>query len=188
MIEHPSSFLKSVATLSVALTWWMLCLTPSTGIGQTVTQPQPPRIAQPDQPRVSPVSPATGSSSTALLQGGATQSSHPAAGVFESVHRGLTTGDVAAFALFLAPQVYISLRTGEHGYFSANQATALLEYFLRTRKVTGLVFSTIGENATIPYATGSATLLYRGNRQIVQVYVAASRTGGQWFITQLNIY
>jgi hypothetical protein len=95
---------------------------------------------------------------------------------------------VTLFTPSLATQVYVSLRTGEHGYYSANQATVLLEYFLRTRKISNLGFSTVGENATVPYATGSATLLYRGNRQLVQVYVAVARAGDRWLITQLNIY
>jgi hypothetical protein len=112
----------------------------------------------------------------------------PVASIFAAVSKGLMSGEVASFGQSLAPQVYVSLRTGEHGYFSTNQASVLLEYFLRTRKISNLVFSTISENATIPYATGSATLLYKGNRQLVQVYVAVARTGDQWFITQLNIY
>jgi hypothetical protein len=117
-----------------------------------------------------------------------TGGSHPATAIFSAVSRGLISGEVASFGQSLAPQVYVSLRTGEHGYFSANQASVLLEYFLRTRKIYNLVFSTISENATIPYATGSATLLYKGTRHLVQVYVAVARTGDQWFITQLNIY
>jgi hypothetical protein len=128
-----------------------------------------------------------------LLVGGAavgqqTGGSHPATAIFSAVSKGLMTGEVTSFGQSLAPQVYVSLRTGEHGYFSANQASVLLEYFLRTRKISNLVFSTIGANATIPYATGSATLLYRGSRQLVQVYVAVARIGDQWLITQLNIY
>jgi len=124
----------------------------------------------------------------ALQDPGSQKGGHPAAAIFGNVSRGLTAGDVASFAPFLAAQVYVSLRTGEHGYYSANQASALLEYFLRTRKISGLAFSTVSVNATIPYATGSATLIFRGTRQLVQVYVSAERTGDQWTITQLNIY
>lgn len=117
-----------------------------------------------------------------------TGGSQPATAIFSAVSTGLMSGEVTSFGRSLAPQVYISLRTGEHGYFSTNQASVLLEYFLRTRKISNLVFSTIGENAAIPYATGSAMLLYRGSRQLVQVYVAVARIGDQWLITQLNIY
>jgi hypothetical protein len=117
-----------------------------------------------------------------------TAGGHPAASIFAAVSKGLMSGEVTMFGRSLAPQVYVSLRTGEHGTFSTNQASVLLEYFLRTRKITNLVFSTIGENADIPYATGSATLLYKGTRQLVQVYVAVTRIGEQWLITQLNIY
>ena len=117
-----------------------------------------------------------------------TPAPHPAAAVFAAVSRGLTGGDAGSITPLLAGQVSMSLRTGEQGYYSASQASVLLAYYLRTRKISNLVFSTIGENAAVPYATGSATLLYRGNRHLVQVYVTVARTANGWSITELNIY
>jgi hypothetical protein len=138
-----------------------------TASGQIV--PAPPAPAQTVQP---PSAPAP----------------HPAAAVFEGVRAGLTGGDVSTITPFLAREITMSLRTGEQGTFSAGQASALLEYFLRTRKISNLTFTTIGEQAAVPYATGRATLLYRGTRHLVQVYVAVGQKEGRWQITQLNIY
>jgi len=112
----------------------------------------------------------------------------PASAIFDGIRQGLVSGDVSGLSAMLAPQVSMTLRTGEHGYFSSNQAFLLVQHFLRTRKITNLNFSTMGGGANVPYATGSGTLLYRGNRYFVQVYVSLSRWGDRWMISQLNIY
>jgi hypothetical protein len=88
----------------------------------------------------------------------------------------------------MAPQVYVNLRGGESGYYSASQAHYVLESYLRERKLLNLNFSTIGESEAHPYATGSAISVQRGVREITQVYVSLTRSGDQWIITQINIY
>jgi hypothetical protein len=88
----------------------------------------------------------------------------------------------------MGSQVYINLRGGESGYYSANQAYYVLDSYLKSRKLVNINFSTIGESNTRPYATGSAALVVRGNREIAQVYVSLSQVGEKWIITQINIY
>jgi hypothetical protein len=88
----------------------------------------------------------------------------------------------------MASQVYVNLRGGESGYYSANQAHYVLENYLKSRKLVNLKFSTIGESEARPYATGSAVTVQRGIREIAQVYVSLGRSGDRWFITQINIY
>ena len=87
-----------------------------------------------------------------------------------------------------APEVQVNLRGGENGYFSSHQAYYLLDTYLRSRRLANLSFTTIGESDVNPYATGGANLLYRGNKDYVQVYVALSLTGGRWVISRINIY
>lgn len=88
----------------------------------------------------------------------------------------------------MASQVYVNLRGGESGYYSANQAHYVLENYLKSRKLVNLKFSTIGESEARPYATGSAVSVQRGIREIAQVYVSLGRSGDRWYITQINIY
>ncbi len=108
--------------------------------------------------------------------------------LFGTVQRGLASGSAAVFSGALAPQVYVNLRGGESGYYSANQAHYVLENYFKSRRLFNVKFSTIGESDANPYATGSATFVERGTRSIAQVYVSLTRSGERWIITQINIY
>ena len=108
--------------------------------------------------------------------------------IFDDVQAGILSGNVSLFAKYFAPQVDVSLRGGESGTFSSNQAFYVFEDFFRSRKFGRLRFSTVGEVESNPYATGSADFVYKGNRQLVQVYVALTDAGEKHVITQLNIY
>jgi hypothetical protein len=108
--------------------------------------------------------------------------------LFGTVQRGLASGSAAEFSGNLAPQVFVNLRGGESGYYSANQAHYVLENYFKTRRLINLKFSTIGESDANPYATGSATFVERGARSLAQVYVSLTRSGERWIITQINIY
>ncbi|MBI4536042.1 MAG: DUF4783 domain-containing protein [Ignavibacteriae bacterium] len=109
-------------------------------------------------------------------------------GIFEGVQQGLSSGNIGVFAEHFASQVFVNLRDGESGYYSANQAYYVLENYFRSRRVMSFDFTTIGESESNPYATGSAGLSFKGTREIAQVYVSLSRAGDRWVITQINIY
>jgi hypothetical protein len=108
--------------------------------------------------------------------------------IFSTVQQGLSTGRIGAFSGQMAPQVYMNLRGGESGYYSASQAHYVLEGYFKSRKLVNINFSTIGESDARPYATGSAVFIQRGIREIAQVYVLLGRSGDRWIITQINIY
>jgi len=108
--------------------------------------------------------------------------------VFSNVQRGISSGSVEAFSGHMAPQVYVNLRGGESGYYSASQAYYLLDNYFRTRKFGTFNFTTIGESDSNPYATGSARCSVRGGREYAQIYVSLSHAGERWVITQINIY
>jgi hypothetical protein len=108
--------------------------------------------------------------------------------LFGTVQQGLASGSAGTFSGHLAPQVYVNLRGGESGYYSANQAHYVLENYFKTRRLVNVKFSTIGESDANPYATGSATFVERGTRSLAQVYVSLTRSGERWIITQINIY
>jgi hypothetical protein len=108
--------------------------------------------------------------------------------IFSSVQRGISAGSVETFSDHMAPQVYVNLRGGESGYYSASQAYYLLDNYFRTRKFGNFNFTTVGESDSNPYATGSARCTIRGGREFAQIYVSLSRTGERWVITQINIY
>jgi hypothetical protein len=139
----------------------------------------PPAAAFPDAPQIRNAQPGR-------HRGGAQRG--PARELFEEIERGLASGNANSLSGLLAPEVQVSLRGGESGYFSSHQAYYLLETYLRNRRLVNLTFSTIGDADNYPYATGGANLLYRGSREYVQVYVALSPAGDRWVISRINIY
>lgn len=110
------------------------------------------------------------------------------ASVFRAFQQGFLAGDAASFSSYFAPQVYISLRSSESGYFSASQAYYVLQNYFVSHRIHSLAFTTYGESEIAPYATGPGRLEMRGGIEQVQVYVSLTRTGTRWMISQINIY
>lgn len=108
--------------------------------------------------------------------------------VFTDIQEGITAANVSLFASHFHAQVHVTLRGGESGLYSANQAYYLLQNYLRDRKPAGFKFSTYGDSTTNPYATGSAAFNVRGNRERAQIYAALAYNGDRWVITHINIY
>ncbi|MGA9116370.1 MAG: DUF4783 domain-containing protein [Bacteroidota bacterium] len=108
--------------------------------------------------------------------------------VFRAVSDGLSSGSVGRLAPYFGSHVSLSLRGGESGSFSANQAYYVLESYLRVRRFGRLTFSSTGASAAGRYATGSATILHGGGGESVQVYVLLTRSGSRWVIARINVY
>ncbi len=108
--------------------------------------------------------------------------------IFKAIEAGIDAGNVDTFAGYFAQQVYVSIRGGESGYFSSNQAYYIIKNFLTARKPLGFSFSTYGVADGIPFATGRALFRIKGNRENVQVYAALSKLNGKWVIDKINFY
>lgn len=108
--------------------------------------------------------------------------------IFDNVQKGVSAGNISLFSKHMVGEVYLNLRGGESGYYSANQAYYLLEDYFKTRRLVSFDFTTIGENVTNPYATGRASFNFKGSREFAQVYVSLSLSGERWVITQIKIY
>lgn len=103
------------------------------------------------------------------------------------IERGISRSDLESFTQYFSRQVFISLRNGESGYFSNNQAAFVVEDFFKSRRVLHFKFTTIHTDAE-PFATGGGLFLQKGNRETLQVYVALSKPDDRWLITQFNVY
>jgi hypothetical protein len=108
--------------------------------------------------------------------------------VFADCQRGIATGNVSVFSGHFHTQVHVTLKGGESGLFSANQAYYLLQNYFRDRKPVSFSFSTYGDSESSPYATGSAAFNLRGTREHAQIYVALAANGDRWVITHINVY
>ena len=108
--------------------------------------------------------------------------------VFSDLQEGISSANVSLFSSHFHAQVHVTLRGGESGLYSANQAYYLLQNYFRDRKPAAFRFTTVGDSPTNPYATGSAAFNIRGNRERAQVYAALAYNGDRWVITHINIY
>lgn len=110
------------------------------------------------------------------------------AAIFDAVQRGIAEGSVAAFSRYVGPQIYMSLRGAESGYYSANQAFYILQNYLGSRRPQSFRFTTYGTSEIAPYATGPGRFDARGSVESVQVYIALTKIKDRWVISQINIY
>jgi hypothetical protein len=108
--------------------------------------------------------------------------------LFDKVQDGLSSGRVSSFSDLLGPQVHVTLRGGESGYYSSSQAYYLLEKYLHTNRLSDLEFSTIGESGNTPYASGKGGIIGKGGSERAQVYVSLTQVGERWLISQIKIY
>ncbi len=107
--------------------------------------------------------------------------------IFTLVESGLRRADLSSLSKLFGREVFVSLKGGESGYFSTNQAFLIIQSFLRARRPVSFTFST-KEEGDESFATGSGVFLSKGSRETLQVYVAVSRLGGRWVISQFNVY
>jgi hypothetical protein len=115
------------------------------------------------------------------------EESQTPAEIFALVERSIQGSDLASITKSFGRQVYVSLKGGENGYFSANQASYILQSFFNGRRLVNFSFSTIQQDGE-PFATGSGVFLTKGTRETLQVYVAVARQGSRWVISQFNVY
>lgn len=105
--------------------------------------------------------------------------------LFQSVEMGLQAGNAGMVSRHFSPQVYISVPNGERGYYSSSQAHYILQQYLGGRPIQSLRLQPGGTSEPTPFASGQGRLEARGT---VQVYVALTKIGNQWMVSQLTIY
>lgn len=108
--------------------------------------------------------------------------------IFKKVEFGLRTNSIDDFKDELGEIVSMTIGTGEHGYYSANQAVSVLVNYFSERRLSSFRFSRIYEKGDMPYATGRFTCIQKGIQKSAQVYVSLTRQDSLWVISQFNIY
>jgi hypothetical protein len=110
------------------------------------------------------------------------------AAVFKTIEYGIRKSAVEEFAKELGSVVSIAIGSGEHGYFSKNQAASVLTGYFLGRRLVSFQFSRVNEKGTTPYATGRLIYIQKGIQESVQVYVSLTRQDSRWVVNQFNIY
>lgn len=106
---------------------------------------------------------------------------------FENIINGLMNGDVNQISRYFARQVYISLKTGEKGYYSNNQAYYLLDNFFRIYSPINFQTTSRMMEGSMPYLSGKLFCRFKGSIETYQVYLNLYWNGFRWEITQLSI-
>ncbi len=108
--------------------------------------------------------------------------------IFNLIERGIKGSDISEFSVFFGKQIYLNLKSGENGLFSANQAYYILQNYLSNRKIIDFNFNSFGYADDIPFAVGNLVFKYKNNHIFAQVYVSLVSTEGKWVIDKINIY
>jgi hypothetical protein len=112
----------------------------------------------------------------------------PVADIFRKVEHGLQNNSVDKFKKELGEIVSITMSSGEHGYYSTNQAVSILVGYFLERRLVSFKFSRIHEKDSAPYATGRFIYIQKGIQKSAQVYVSLTQQDSLWVISQFNIY
>lgn len=106
--------------------------------------------------------------------------------VFEHIISGIESGNVSGFANYFSKQIYISLNSGERGYYSSNQAFYVLQNYFNMYKPIDFRVSTRLINSLTPYCAGKLIYSFKGMRESVKVYIGLSWTNDNWEISQIT--
>jgi hypothetical protein len=108
--------------------------------------------------------------------------------VFDAVQRTLAAGEADELARYFGKHIFLNIRSVESGYYSSNQAQFVVQNFFNAHRPQSFSFSTYGESAGSPYATGRGSINVKGNREYIQIYVSLTKEKDRWVISQFNIY
>jgi hypothetical protein len=108
--------------------------------------------------------------------------------IFRNVEQGLQNNTADKFKNNLGEIVSMTISSGEHGYYSANQAVSVLVGYFSERRLVSFRFSRIHEKDFAPYATGRFIYAQKGIQKSAQVYISLTQQDSRWVISQFNIY
>lgn len=106
--------------------------------------------------------------------------------IFTKFREGLSTGDISLFSPYLSEQTFLSLFSGTSGYHTSNQSYYLLQDFFNIYRPISFKYNRVTINNN-PYATGVLQYESKGRRGKALVYIALTRKGANWQISQFSI-
>lgn len=99
----------------------------------------------------------------------------------------ISSGNISVLSNDFARQIYLSLKTGEKGYFSNNQAFYLLQNLFSIYEPIEFYSSSKFSESSTPYIAGKLYTQFKGKIEVLQVYVGYFWNGKKWEITQISI-
>jgi hypothetical protein len=99
----------------------------------------------------------------------------------------LASGDSRALLPLLNAKMFLTLFTGESGYYSAEQTAFILRNFFHTHASIGCTFHNTNVGDDNAFGVGTMTFIKRGQRGSAQVFVSLAAGKNGWRITQITV-
>ena len=107
--------------------------------------------------------------------------------IFRNFEEGINSSNIDVFANYFSEKTYISLLSGNTGYFSPGQSYYVLEDFLNTHKPLSFKLMSKVTHSSSPFASGVLRYSIRGIRRQAMVFISLKRIRNYWSITQITI-
>lgn len=106
--------------------------------------------------------------------------------IFTQISDGISKGEIGLFSEYFSNQTYLSLSSGQSGYYSASQAFYILQDYFRIHQAVQFRF-TAKNLQKLPYATGVFQYESGGRKRNAQVFISLMQQAKVWQISQLTI-
>lgn len=101
---------------------------------------------------------------------------------------GLLMNNFRTFSKYFANQVNVSLNRNESIVYSGNQTFYILQNYFSSRRFVNFEFTKINVSESNSYAIGEGTIIYRGIREKINLYLTISKKDENYIITQFKVY
>ncbi|MFC2135894.1 DUF4783 domain-containing protein [Bacteroidota bacterium] len=107
--------------------------------------------------------------------------------IFRNFEEGINSSNIDVFSNYFSEKTYISLVSGNTGYFSPGQSYYVLRDFLNSYKPLNFKLVSKVSHTLSPFASGVLRYSIRGIRRQAMVFISLKCTGDHWSIVQITI-
>lgn len=104
-----------------------------------------------------------------------------------AIAEALAHGDTKGLQRYFSGKVFLTLPTGENGYYSGEQSFFILRNFLSVHTPFAFEFTTTNVSSESVYGVGALKYTKRGQRGTAQVFVSLAASDRGWRINQITI-
>lgn len=107
--------------------------------------------------------------------------------LIENISINIAEGNIDQLSNYFSKQVYVSLKTGERGFYSNNQSYYVVQNFMRIYEPLSFQLTSKLTESVSPYLAGKLICRHKGSIETCQVYISLSWNGVNWEISQITI-
>lgn len=107
--------------------------------------------------------------------------------LFKNIENGINSSNIDIFSASFSEKTYISLISGNSGYYSPGQSYYVLRDFLNSNKPFSFKLISMVSHSSSPFASGVLRYSVRGIRKQAMVFISLRYAGDHWRIAQITI-